>query len=149
MEERRGPELEAGIGGADFELLEAAAAAGSIDTSAVARSKGGSVKGADEESLVGLPGIVVATVERGVEVGAEVAIGNGDALFDEEPGGASVGEFDPQGALCRTDCLGRHGGKEVRGLHRAHCGCAGAVWQPKARRGGSFVGLHPTPKRPP
>jgi hypothetical protein len=39
-------------------------------------------------------------------VGTEVAIGNGDALFDEEPGGTAIGEFDPQGALCRTDGLG-------------------------------------------
>ena len=110
MEERRGPELEAGIGDADFELFEAASAAGAIDTSAIARRKGGAMKGADEEPLVGLPGLVVATVERGVEVGAEVPKGNGHALFYEEPGGASVGEFDPQGALCRTDGLGRHDG---------------------------------------
>ena len=95
MEERRGPELEAGVRGADFELLEAASAAGAIDTSAVARRKGGTMKGADEEPLAGLPGLVVAAVERGIEVGAEVAIGNGHALFNEEPGGASVGEFDP------------------------------------------------------
>ena len=53
------------------------------------------MKGADEEPLAGLPGLVVAAVERGIEVGAEVAIGNGHALFNEEPGGASVGEFDP------------------------------------------------------
>ena len=95
MEERRGPELEAGIGAGDVELLEAAPAAGAIDTSAVTRSKGGSVKGADKESRFGLPGLVVAAVERGIEVGTEVAIGNGDALFDEEPSGTAIGEFDP------------------------------------------------------
>lgn len=106
MEERCGPELEAGVGGADFELLEPASAAGAIDTSAVTRRKGGTVEGADEEPCFGLPGLVVAAVERGVEVGTEVAIGNGDALFDEEPGGTAIGEFDPQGALCRTDGLG-------------------------------------------
>jgi hypothetical protein len=81
LEERCGPEFEAGVGGADFELFEAASAAGAIDTSAVARRKGGTVEGADEEPFVGLPGLVVAAVERGVEVGTEVPKGNRDALF--------------------------------------------------------------------